>query len=580
MRSILLKLLVFVVIFTLAACAPASAPAAPAVQQQAPAAPAAQMPQATAQPVQPTLVVEQAAPARVEVLRLVGGDYGYPSPFTRNSRGPGFINTSMIFDTLVWKDSTGQIIPWLAESWKSTPDGKVWTFSLRDGVKWQDGKPFSADDVVFSYQYLITNPGPSSPTRANLFKEIRKVDDRTIEISLNQVYAPFLSNVAGSLPILPKHIWENVKDPLKFTAQEAVIGTGPYRLLNYNKAEGSYLFEANDDFWLGKPYVKRIEMVPTNNAALSLKQGDIHAADISGYSASPDNEMMQAFKQDSKFVILKGTGEWHLALYFNLAKGLPFNDKAFRQAVAYAMDLQTMVDKVLLGDGIPGMPGWASPESVWKNPEVKSYPYQPDKAKTLLDQAGYVDKNGDGKRDLPDGKPLQLELIVPTAYPRPGEMIKAWLGAAGLDITLKIVDQTTADQATAQGKYQMALIGHGGLGGDPESMMDIYSSQSKSKSFTRVQGYTNARFDELAAKQVQTFDQKERVKMVNEMQSILAEDVPVIPLYYPNRNLVFDKTLLGNWYYTPGGIGSGVPTVWNKQLYVTGEKTGLKIMGQ
>jgi peptide/nickel transport system substrate-binding protein len=575
MPSILLKLLVFFVVFTLAACTPASAPAAPAVQPQEPAA--AQLPQATAQPVP---VVKPAAPTRVEVLRLVGGDYGYPSPYTRNTRGPGYIDMILIFDTLIWKDSTGQFIPWLAESWKSTPDGKVWTFSLRDGVKWQDGKPFSAEDVAFSYQYLAANPGPSSPANPSLFKKIRVVDARTVEITLSQAYAPFLRNIVGSLPILPRHIWENVKDPLKYTAPEAVIGTGPYRLITYNKAEGSYLYEANDDFWLGKPYVKRIELVPTNNAALSLKQGDIHAADVSGYSESPNNEMMQAFRKDPKYQVMTNPGEWQLVLYFNLKRGQPFNDASFRQAVAYAMDLQTMVDKVLLGDGIPGMPGWAAPNSPWKNPDVKTYPYLPDKAKTLLDQAGYVDKNGDGKRDLPDGKPLQLELIVPTAYPRPGEMIKTWLSAVGLDVTLKIVDQPTADQATAQGKYQMALIGHGILGGDPEWMTDIFASQSQYKSFFRLQGYQNARFDELAVKQLQTMDEKERLKMVYEMQSILAEDVPVIPLYYPNRNLIFDKTVLANWYFTPGGISNGNPTAWNKQLYVTGEKTGLKIKGE
>jgi len=132
---------------------------------------------------------------------------------------------------------------------------------------------------------------------------------------------------------------------------------------------------------------------------------------------------------------------------------------------------------------------------------------------------------------------------------------------------------------TADGQYDLAITGYGGLGGDPDQMRTTFWSQSKSKSFGRVFGYRNERFDELAVGQLSVSDEATRRQMIYEMQEILDADVPVIPLYYPDSSFTFDRTVFDAWYFTPGGIGSGVPLTWNKHALVTGEKTGLKIRG-
>ncbi len=526
---------------------------------------------ARATPASPT---PAAAPARqVEILRLQGGNFGYPSPYGF-FRGPGYARMSFIFDTLIWKDDTGDFIPWLATSWNMSEDGRTWTFKLREGVKWHDGTPFTADDVVFTFNYMNEHPHPSFPLfdRPDMITNVEKVDNYTIRVELARPYAPFLERAISVMPVFPKHIWEKVEDPVKFRGAEALIGTGPYRLLNYDQAEGAYLYEANEAFWAGPPCVKRIELIPVNDAPVALKQGQIHA--FSSVTRVLPREVVASFEADSRFGMITAPGEWNLVLYFNLAKGGPLNDKQFRQAVAHALDLQAMVDQVLLGDGLPGNPGWLPPSNPWHNPAVQPYSYDPQRAQTMLDEAGYQDRDGDGVRETPEGKPLRFELLFGNWFsPRPAELIQQWLADIGVEVTLKSADRTTSDQWTAQGEYEMALVGHGGLGGDPSFMTRVFSSRSKSRGFIRVHGYKNDRFDELAEQQLFAVDPNKRREIVYEMQEILAEDVPVIPLYYPNRRHIFNRDVLDAWYFTPGGFGGGIPMAWNKHIFIFCQKS-------
>ncbi len=536
-------------------------------------------PTAPASPSAPSADVEApeagASSPRVEVLRLRGGNFGYPSPYGF-FRGPGYTRMSFVFDTLIWKDASGEFIPWLATSWEVDPEGTLWTFTLRDGVTWQDGTPFRAEDVVFTFTYFAENPHPSFPLfgQAEVVASVEAVDERTVQIRLARPYAPFLARMVSVVPILPKHIWEKVDDPVQFRGEAALVGTGPYRLVSYDQAEGAYLYEANEDFWAGIPCVRRIELIPVSEPPLALREGQIHA--YSSVVRVLPREVVAAFEADPRFGILAAPGEWNLVLYFNLARGEPFQNRQFRQAVAHALDLQTMVDQVLLGDGLPGTPGWLPPANPWHNPDVKPYPYDPERANQLLDEAGYVDGDGDGIRELPDGRPLRLELLFGNWFsPRPAEMIQRWLADVGIEVVLQSVDRTTSDQRTAKGQYEMALVGHGGLGGDPSFMERVFSSRSRSRGFNRVHGYANPRFDELAAQQNVTVDPELRRQMVYEMQEILAQDVPVIPLYYPNRRHIFNAQVLDAWYFTPGGYGGGIPMAWNKHLFVTCRQTGM-----
>ncbi|MFN8482240.1 MAG: ABC transporter substrate-binding protein [Anaerolineae bacterium] len=574
-------ILVLVVAASLAsACASAPAPVAPATSKSGGEASATAP--ASSAPAAKTSGEAQAAakaPAQggVPVLKLQGGDNGFPSPFTY-IRGPGYARMSLIFDTLVWKDSQGYI-PWLATDWKASDDGKTWTFTLRDGVTWQDGQPLTADDVVFSFDYMKKQPATAPLSRGMEFiAGARKVDDKHVEIALTRPYAPFLGNLAASVPIIPKHIWESVADPLKYTDKAALIGSGPYKLTSYDKASGAYLYEANPDFWLGAPYVKRIELVPAADALLALKQGQIDAASLPTEGGVTD-ELIAPFKT-ADFAMLDQKGEWNPVLQFNLSKP-PYNDVKFRQAVAYAIDRDGLVNRLLQGRGEPGSLGWLPPANPMYNANVEPYKADVAKAKALLDEAGYKDANGDGVREMPDGKPLAMTLTFDSnGYARIAELIRDSLKDVGIAVTLKPVDRATMDSQSAAGTFDAVVNYYGGLGGDPDYMRQAFSAKSPSKAFTRVQNYANARFEELADQQLGVADEAKRKALLGEMQSIVAKDAPVVPLYYPTSTWVYKPSVFDAWYFTPGGFGGGVPITLNKQAFVTGQKTGLKIKGQ
>ncbi len=511
------------------------------------------------------------------VLRLPGGDFGFPGPFTY-SRGPGYIRMSLIFDTLVWKDSDG-LIPWLATAWEASPDGLKWTFDLRGGVRWHDGRSLTADDVIFTFEYLRRQPLPVV-RGVEFVREVRQVGEGRVEVVLDRPYAPFLVNVAGSVPVLPRHVWERVSDPLRFTGPEALIGSGPYKLISYDQAAGAYLYEANPDFWLGKPYVRRMELLPVADALLALEQGVVDAAGLPVEGGVPP-EVISRFERNPQFGLISQPGEWNPAIHFNLAKGPPYSDPNFRRAWAYAIDREELVRRVLQGLGRPGNPGWLAYSNPWRNPNVEQYPFDPDRARALLEGAGYRDTNGDGVRELPDGRPLEVPLYFESpAFVRVAEIVRDRLRAVGIALTLRPGDRNTMDSLTAAGNYEVAIISYGGLGGDPDYMRQVFSSRSPARGFQRVHGYGNPQFDELADRQLAAADPAERKRLVDEMQAIIARDLPVLPLYYPTNYFIFRKGAFEAWYFTPGGVGPGVPTTWNKHAFVTGEVKGLNIRGR
>ncbi len=137
-------------------------------------------------------------------------------------------------------------------------DGKTWTFHLHKGVKWHDGEPFTADDVKFTFDYMKEHPRPEWSRAFKYIDHVDVVDDYKVVIHLKNPIADFLVCIAGDVPIFPKHIWDGVEDPKKFKGKEAVIGTGPFKLTEYNKEEGYYIWEANKDYFKGKPLVDKL----------------------------------------------------------------------------------------------------------------------------------------------------------------------------------------------------------------------------------------------------------------------------------------------------------------------------------
>jgi peptide/nickel transport system substrate-binding protein len=514
------------------------------------------------------------APTRVERVRLAGGDNGFPSPFGGNTRGPSVAHSTLIFDSLLWRDAAGNVMPWLATSWETSADGREWRFTLRDGVKWTDGQPLTADDVVFTFQYITTGPAKAIPMfagRVPVSEAVAEAPNRVL-LKTDAPFAPFVDRVAIRVPIVPKHVWQSVTDPAKYRQPDGLVGTGPYKLESWDETAGSYLYLANDDFFMGPPYVKRLEFVPAPDELKALTGGEIDVAQLSETTPVPDEVLAQYKAPAYGTVSASGTGG--TILHFNLTKGFPYDNKQFRQAFAYAIDRKDLVRRILLGRGEPAMTGLLQPsDSPWIAPNLPTYDRDVVKAKALLDQAGLRDLNGDGIRDMPNGDPFRPELLTAaSANPKTAELVSENLRDVGIGVTIKTVDKTSADAATSDGRYEMALISYG-IGTDPESQRTLVSSKSTSSSFGKVFGFVNARFDELAVGQATQTDVAKRTAMAQEMQRILADELPVIPLYVSSRTTVYGANVVTGLYYTPGG-GPVYPGIINKLFFASSKRSG------
>jgi peptide/nickel transport system substrate-binding protein len=481
------------------------------------------------------------------------GDWGYPSPYLRYSRGPGYIRSSLIFDTLVWKDASG-FIPALAEDWDYIEADNAYIFYLQHGVTWHDGEPFTADDVAFTVDYFKIHPdpfvtliGPSGINRSEV------IDDYTIKLYLEQPYAPFLNDIAGTMAILPEHIWEGVNDPMSFTGPDAVIGTGPFKLVDYNKEQGTYLYESYDNYYLGKPEVDRIIFAKVSDemAAAALQQGIVDAASIPADLADD----MQAAGFD---VILCPYG-WNAKMTINHQKE-PFSSKEFRQALAYAIDRDELVQITQRGHAIAGSPGLLPPDSPWFNPDIEWYDYNTSKALRLLENLGYELQDG---KVMKDREQLKIELLTQTTYgfDEVGQFIKDALEDIGIEVDLQTLESKTVDAKVEAWDFDLSIYGHGGLY-EPSILPKVITGGG----FNSARFTQNETLNQVLEDQLYEMDYEARLELVKQAQAIYAEELPALTLYYPDWYWAHDSTI--DLYYTYEGVASGIPLPLNKMAFL------------
>jgi peptide/nickel transport system substrate-binding protein len=510
-------------------------------------------------------------------VRMVHGAVGFPSPFASNG-GPGYNQMSLLYDTLLWKDGSGELLPWLARDFRSSDDHLTYTFELRQNVKWSDGRDLTADDVVFTFEYYAEQETLSPPVIIQPPQGIAKVTaiaSHTVEITLEKPLVTFPVEVAGAVPIIPRHVWSSINDPGAALDIKVLVGSGPYRLDKYGGDGGPMLFTARDDYFLGRPYVARIEMNNITDAFPALLTG---AADVArGFSLRDD--ILAPFTSNDAFGMITQQGGYIAgSIYWNLGQEGPLADVRFRQACAMAVDRKEVVARVANGRGLPGNPGFLSPENPFFAP-VRQYELDVAGANALLDAAGYRAPSGGGARQAPDGTPLSFELRFDNAEEALSQVLLASLRRIGVELRPKGVQigpELFGNKLF--GGYDMVVLPYpgpapGGPNSDPDQLRRLFSSRV-AESLTSATNYVNPAFDDLAERQLVTFDDAERRRMVTQMQTMIADDVPVLPLYYPETAVIFRKQVLDQWYFTPGQF----PTFEdNKQLFVTGMKSGTEI---
>ena len=476
------------------------------------------------------------------------GDWGYPSPYAHYPRGPGYLRMSFIFETLVWKNAT-DFVPQLAREWEYIPAENAYVFKLQKDAQWHDGTGFTAEDVVFTFQY--TKEHPYTWVDNTIVRSVEAVDPYTVKIYLSRPYAPFLHDVAGTQPIMPKHIWEGVDKPDQFQGPKAVIGTGPYTLADYNKGHGTYLYKLFDMYYLGKPVVEEIKIVKISEEMIpaALKGGSADAGSI------PPDVVSDMKKTDLS--IITAPVAWNAKMTINHKKS-PLSSKKFRQALAYAIDRDALVQITQRGHAVVGSPGLVPPTSEWYNSKTPQYRYNPAKTEQLLEELGYTRED---RYFSKDGHELRLGLITIARFKEVGQFITQQLEAAGIRIDFKTLEAKTVDAKVAAWDFDLSIYGHGGL----------YEPSFLNKAIIG-QGFFSARYDaneelnQLLRAQLTEMDPDKRKDLIAKIQELYAEELPALTLYYPKWYWAHDGTV--DLYYTKDGVAVGVPIPLNRMAFV------------
>ncbi|CAL7914927.1 ABC transporter substrate-binding protein [Fusobacterium necrophorum] len=461
------------------------------------------------------------------ILREEGGDFGYPNPFRHQNRGPGFFKMELIYDSLLEKDEKG-LIPWLAKEWEVSEDGQSFTFTLVENAKWQDGVPLTPEDVAFSIKYFEEHP----PVRGGLMLHGKYLMDR-VEIEGNKIkihtpeYTPTALEKIGSMRILPKHIWEKVTDPEKFSGEGDVMGSGPYKLVSYNPEQGSYKMEWFDEFWGWKPAVKAIEWIPVSDKVLAFQNGEI---DITLLPV----DLLPEFEKKKEFVIKKNFGLHNYRLYFNFDKIAAFKNKKVRQAMAYTIDRKELIEKLERGAGLEGSQGYLPPTHEMYYKDLPKYSFDMEKAKELM------------SKELANGETIEVEILVGNSPKevKMAELLKIRLEEIGILLKVVSIDGKARDSKIKNYDYEMAIVKSGGMGGDADMLREIYSSKVKKPNLA---AYENEELEKLLYQQSIEKDKAKRKKVVEEIQKLLAEEIPMMLLYGEIDNTVYRPEKYNRW---------------------------------
>jgi len=488
------------------------------------------------------------------------GDWGYPNPYRHYPRGPGYLRMAYVFDTLVWKDDKGYI-PALAKSWRYDPDSLSFIFELQKGVLWHDGKPFTAKDVVFTIDYFKKHPYQWVPLDKVAGAEAR--GPYQVAIKLKEPYAPFMAYVGGTMPIIPRHIWEKVEDPKKYQAPDAFIGCGPFKFVDFDNTKGTYLYEVNADYYFGKPVADRLIYTKTKKPLMTLLSGKADLVNIKPDMADP--------LKKKGMVVLESPRGWNKKLMINHKKP-PLNDKRFRKALAYAINQQEIIDKAHRGFGSPASFGLLSPDHPFYNPETPGYSHDPEKARKIMTSLGYI-KNPTGFYEK-NGKQLKLQLLVSnissageSVADRDGEVLKKQFEKVGIQVDLVNMEQATADAKVRKWAFDLAVTGHGGLLGDA-IILERMISPRVAGSVNSARYGANRELLELLDAQMTEMDVHKRKVLVFKIQEIYADELPAISLYYPVSMTAYNPKKGIKWYYTQGGIAVGIPIAQNKMSLI------------
>ena len=479
-----------------------------------------------------------ASPSRGERNTLI-----YGTPFEPNTinpiTAPDVVSRTvieMIFDGLVAADEQLNLRGELATGWDTSPDGKSWVFHLREGVRWHDGEPFTAEDVKFTYETVIdpaTTPTVAKADYAGI-AGIDVIDSHTIRFRLEAPNAAFLSRLV--LGIGPKHLLEG-EDLATTPFNQHPVGTGPFAFERWSKGE-SIVLRRNAGYFGSQPKLQEIiwKIVPDSSMlAIQAANGEVDGAPLFN---PRDAERMRTSAQSTIFETFEGNTQISLQMSNPL-----FQDVRVRQALALGIDTREIIDRVMQGSAVVATSD-ISPASWAYEPNVPTYPYDPARARMLLEEAGW--KRGPAGVLERDGKPFRITLMTDAGHKVREQVmlaVRQYWEDLRIEVTTGVQERNSfVFQRVLKGDFDAVLL-QSSVQIDPDISRRFHSrSILNGQNFLN---YSNSEVDQLLDEGLVTSNQPARREIYSEVQKLLAEDLPQISLFYPKATYAFNPAIGG-----------------------------------
>ncbi len=461
----------------------------------------------------------------------------------------GYTVAGLTYDSLIdWSAKDFKPIPGLATKWEESADHLTWTYTIREGVKFSDGKPLTAHDAEFTYQLMMTDKDAraSSSDLVENFESVKATDDTTLVIKLKK---PTNQMLALDNAIVPKHIWEKIDKLGAFKNFDfPLVGSGPFQVVEF-KTDQFIRLKANKDYWDGAPAYDELvfRYYKTPDASVqALIAGEVDV--VSGLTPA----QYKALDGKRGITLNQAANRRFGSITFNVGaqtkEHKPFGDghpalkdPAVRQAIHHATNKEELIRKVNDGLAQPGV-SYIPPifgTYYWQPNEQEKVKFDLAEANRILDEAGYK-RGPDGIRRMPDGtRPLTFRLLNHSDTPSEAtdsEYLKGWWKQIGIDTKVESADFTKLNDLLYLGKFDIIFSGWG-VGPDPTSILSLHTcgvlpDDSSGKQRDTDTFYCNPAYDKLHEQQKQESDIAARAEIIRQMQQILYTDAPVITLRY------------------------------------------------
>jgi len=451
---------------------------------------------------------------------------------------------TLMFNSLVKKDEKFDYVGELASEIKRADDNVTFTFILRDGVKFHDGRPFTSADAKYTLDLVFSSSFAKSASfyegtgaeRKSFIKSVEAPDPHTLVVTTTKPWTGLLPNLVP-VAMIPKDGYATQKDQ--------PLGTGPFKFVSYDSSQQVIDLAANPDYWDGPPHIPavRVRVISDTNAL----QAELRSArvDLAPLPTSLLPDAVKSLGEDPKLQVLQFTGSNLNLLTFNCSQP-PLNDVRVRQAIASAVDREGLIRDLLLGQA--KIAHSILPEESWAYTSGKIYSFDPAMAKKLLDDAGYKD---------PDGEGPQMRFTKPVVFKVSGSSVSAknyagviqnYLKNVGVPVSIETAELNTLFDELRRGNFQIFYGQWVGGNQDPIFYKDLFATSeipTETRASRNRSRYSNKELDALIEEAINSFDREKAKTLYAKIDEIIRRDVPVLPLWY-QANIVIAQKKVGN----------------------------------